>query len=77
MRFGILGATRVWRDDGSEVPAGGPTRRALLTLLLARPGRGGDGRPPRRRPLRRAAAGLSVPAIPAGAGRALRSRGRR
>ncbi|MEV0417559.1 AfsR/SARP family transcriptional regulator [Streptosporangium canum] len=38
MRFGILGATRVWRDDGSEVPAGGPTRRALLTLLLARPG---------------------------------------
>ncbi|MEV4249631.1 BTAD domain-containing putative transcriptional regulator [Streptosporangium canum] len=38
MRFGILGTTRVWRDDGSEVTAGGPTRRALLTLLLARPG---------------------------------------
>ncbi|MER5424072.1 AfsR/SARP family transcriptional regulator [Streptosporangium roseum] len=38
MRFGILGTTRVWRDDGSEVTAGGPARRALLTLLLARPG---------------------------------------
>ncbi|MFF5206370.1 BTAD domain-containing putative transcriptional regulator [Streptosporangium sp. NPDC000396] len=38
MRFGILGTTRAWRDDGSEVRLGGPTRRALLTLLLARPG---------------------------------------
>ncbi|MGV9776821.1 BTAD domain-containing putative transcriptional regulator [Streptosporangium sp. NPDC003464] len=38
MRFGILGTTRAWGDDGSEVPVGGPTRRALLALLLARPG---------------------------------------
>ncbi len=38
MRFGILGPTRAWRDDGSEVPLGGPTRRALLTLLLLRAG---------------------------------------
>ncbi|MGW2641304.1 ATP-binding protein [Streptomyces sp. NPDC001348] len=38
MRFGILGGTRVWGDDGVEVPLGGPARRALLTLLLARPG---------------------------------------
>ncbi|WP_432840821.1 AfsR/SARP family transcriptional regulator [Dactylosporangium sp. CA-092794] len=38
MRFGILGATRAWRDDGSEVPLGGPARRALLALLLVRPG---------------------------------------
>ena len=38
MRFGILGTTRAWRDDGSEVPVGGPTRRALLALLLAHPG---------------------------------------
>ncbi len=38
MRFGILGTTRVWRDDGSEVPVGGPARRALLALLLAEPG---------------------------------------
>ncbi|TQS29868.1 BTAD domain-containing putative transcriptional regulator [Microbispora sp. KK1-11] len=39
MRFGILGDTRVWRDDGTEVPLGGPARRALLALLLIRPGR--------------------------------------
>ncbi|KAA9375659.1 tetratricopeptide repeat protein [Microbispora cellulosiformans] len=39
MRFGILGETRAWRDDGSEVPLGGPARRALLALLLIRPGR--------------------------------------
>ncbi|GAA3133671.1 BTAD domain-containing putative transcriptional regulator [Streptosporangium carneum] len=38
MRFGILGTTRVWNDDGSEVPLGGPARRALLALLLAEPG---------------------------------------
>ncbi|ADI08772.1 hypothetical protein SBI_05652 [Streptomyces bingchenggensis BCW-1] len=38
MRFGILGETRAWRDDGAEVPLGGPARRALLALLLARPG---------------------------------------
>ncbi|WP_182897638.1 BTAD domain-containing putative transcriptional regulator [Microbispora sp. H10830] len=38
MRFGILGETRVWRDDGTEVPLGGPARRALLALLLIRPG---------------------------------------
>jgi predicted ATPase/DNA-binding SARP family transcriptional activator len=38
VRFGILGTTRAWRDDGSEVDLGGPTRRALLALLLVRPG---------------------------------------
>ncbi|MGW3348701.1 BTAD domain-containing putative transcriptional regulator [Nonomuraea rubra] len=38
MRFGILGETRAWRDDGAEVPLGGPARRALLALLLLRPG---------------------------------------
>ncbi|MFF4015413.1 ATP-binding protein [Streptomyces sp. NPDC001843] len=38
MRFGILGGTQVWGDDGAEVPLGGPARRALLTLLLVRPG---------------------------------------
>ncbi|TYB55377.1 AAA family ATPase [Nonomuraea sp. PA05] len=38
MRFGILGDTRAWRDDGAEVPLGGPARRALLALLLVRPG---------------------------------------
>ncbi|MEV7012856.1 BTAD domain-containing putative transcriptional regulator [Streptosporangium sp. NPDC051022] len=38
MRFGILGTTRAWRDDGDEVPLGGPARRALLALLLARTG---------------------------------------
>ncbi|MGV9329299.1 AfsR/SARP family transcriptional regulator [Streptosporangium sandarakinum] len=38
MRFGILGTTRAWRDDEDEVNLGGPARRALLTLLLARPG---------------------------------------
>jgi predicted ATPase/DNA-binding SARP family transcriptional activator len=38
MRFGILGETRAWRDDGAEVPLGGPSRRALLALLLLRPG---------------------------------------
>ncbi|MCX5342496.1 BTAD domain-containing putative transcriptional regulator [Streptomyces atratus] len=38
MRFGILGETRAWHDDGTEVPLGGPARRALLALLLVRPG---------------------------------------
>ncbi|MDF5758553.1 BTAD domain-containing putative transcriptional regulator [Spongiactinospora sp. TRM90649] len=38
MRFGILGATRAWRDGGGEVPLGGPARRALLALLLVEPG---------------------------------------
>ncbi|GAA2264181.1 BTAD domain-containing putative transcriptional regulator [Nonomuraea roseoviolacea subsp. roseoviolacea] len=38
MRFGILGQTRAWRDDGTEVSLGGPARRALLALLLVRPG---------------------------------------
>ncbi|BFV60810.1 BTAD domain-containing putative transcriptional regulator [Kitasatospora sp. CMC57] len=38
MRFGILGETKAWRDDGAEVPLGGPARRALLTLLLVHPG---------------------------------------
>ncbi|MEU1668747.1 BTAD domain-containing putative transcriptional regulator [Streptomyces sparsogenes] len=38
MRFGILGEPRAWYDDGAEVPLGGPARRALLALLLVRPG---------------------------------------
>lgn len=38
MRFGILGTTAAWRDDGSEVAVGGPGLRALLALLLAHPG---------------------------------------
>ncbi|MFB7862767.1 BTAD domain-containing putative transcriptional regulator [Streptomyces sp. NPDC056069] len=38
MRFGILGDTQAWHDDGTEVPLGGPARRALLALLLVRPG---------------------------------------
>ncbi|MFB4301184.1 BTAD domain-containing putative transcriptional regulator [Actinomadura sp. NTSP31] len=38
MRFGILGETRAWRDGGDDVPLGGPARRALLALLLVRPG---------------------------------------
>ncbi|MFI7147831.1 BTAD domain-containing putative transcriptional regulator [Nonomuraea sp. NPDC050022] len=38
MRFGILGSTRAWRADGAEVPLGGRSRRALLALLLIRPG---------------------------------------
>ncbi|RPF25500.1 putative ATPase [Streptomyces sp. Ag109_G2-6] len=37
MRFSILGETLARRDDGTEVPLGGPARRALLTLLLVRP----------------------------------------
>ncbi|MFF4582207.1 BTAD domain-containing putative transcriptional regulator [Streptomyces sp. NPDC001389] len=37
MRFSILGETLALRDDGTEVPLGGPARRALLTLLLVRP----------------------------------------
>ncbi|MEV7380346.1 BTAD domain-containing putative transcriptional regulator [Streptomyces lydicus] len=38
MQFGILGETRAWHGDGNEVPLGGPARRALLALLLVRPG---------------------------------------
>src|SRR5689334_5389626 len=38
MRFRILGGTQVCGDDGVPVPLGGPARRALLTLLLIRPG---------------------------------------
>ncbi|MFG3344255.1 BTAD domain-containing putative transcriptional regulator [Streptomyces sp. NPDC048018] len=38
MRFGILGDTQAWHGDGTEVPLGGPARRALLALLLVRPG---------------------------------------
>jgi predicted ATPase/DNA-binding SARP family transcriptional activator len=38
MRFGILGDTKAWRASGDEVPLGGPARRALLALLLVRPG---------------------------------------
>src|SRR5690242_2404341 len=38
VRFGILGTTAAWRDDGSEVALGGPALRALLALLLTHPG---------------------------------------
>ncbi|MFJ3902855.1 BTAD domain-containing putative transcriptional regulator [Streptomyces sp. NPDC090025] len=38
MRFGILGETQAWHHDGTEVALGGPARRALLALLLIRPG---------------------------------------
>jgi predicted ATPase/DNA-binding SARP family transcriptional activator/tetratricopeptide (TPR) repeat protein len=38
MRFGILGTTQAWLEDGSEVAVGGPARRALLALLLVRAG---------------------------------------
>jgi predicted ATPase/DNA-binding SARP family transcriptional activator len=38
VRFGILGTTQTWRDSGDEVDLGGPTRRALLALLLVRSG---------------------------------------
>ncbi|MEU0399494.1 BTAD domain-containing putative transcriptional regulator [Streptomyces sp. NPDC006197] len=38
MLFGILGETRAWYGDGTEVPLGGPARRSLLALLLMRPG---------------------------------------
>ncbi|MFC4909131.1 AfsR/SARP family transcriptional regulator [Actinomadura gamaensis] len=38
MRFGVLGSTAAWRPDGTPVPLGGPSRRALLALLLVRPG---------------------------------------
>jgi predicted ATPase/DNA-binding SARP family transcriptional activator len=37
VRFEILGPTRAWQGDG-EVTIGGPALRALLALLLARPG---------------------------------------
>ncbi|MGE7391577.1 BTAD domain-containing putative transcriptional regulator [Streptomyces sp. NPDC004126] len=39
MWFGILGETQARHDDGTEVPLGGPARRALLALLLISPGR--------------------------------------
>ncbi|MFE1556205.1 BTAD domain-containing putative transcriptional regulator [Streptomyces sp. NPDC058734] len=38
MWFGILGETQARHDDGTEVPLGGPARRALLALLLISPG---------------------------------------
>ncbi|MFI7452680.1 BTAD domain-containing putative transcriptional regulator [Nonomuraea sp. NPDC049714] len=38
MRFAILGSTRAWRADGSEVPLGGQARRALVACLLLSPG---------------------------------------
>ncbi|WP_067481378.1 hypothetical protein [Actinomadura hibisca] len=30
MRFGVLGDTRMWRADGTDVPLGGPARRAAF-----------------------------------------------
>lgn len=39
MRFGILGATEVYADDGSRVVVGGARLRALLVLLLLDAGR--------------------------------------
>src|SRR5438874_1103615 len=33
MRFGVLGATAAWREDGAVVAVGGPRSRALLALL--------------------------------------------
>ncbi|WP_370108894.1 BTAD domain-containing putative transcriptional regulator [Streptacidiphilus sp. MAP12-33] len=39
MRFGILGTTQAWNDNGGELPLGGPGRRALLALLLLDAGR--------------------------------------
>ncbi|WP_431781847.1 AfsR/SARP family transcriptional regulator [Streptomyces chumphonensis] len=37
-RYGVLGAVRVERDDGSAVAVGGSRLRALLTALAVRPG---------------------------------------
>ncbi|WP_340561846.1 AfsR/SARP family transcriptional regulator [Streptomyces sp. GSL17-111] len=37
-RYGVLGAVRVERDDGSAVAVGGARLRALLTALAVRPG---------------------------------------
>ena len=34
MQFGVLGPTRVWRDDGTQLTSGGPRRRALLARLI-------------------------------------------
>ncbi|WP_370091726.1 BTAD domain-containing putative transcriptional regulator [Streptacidiphilus sp. MAP12-20] len=39
MRFGILGTTQAWTDNGGEIALGGPGRRALLALLLLDVGR--------------------------------------
>ncbi len=39
MRFGVLGATEVRREDGTAVPVGGPRVRTLLALLALEAGR--------------------------------------
>ncbi|HET6500974.1 MAG TPA: BTAD domain-containing putative transcriptional regulator [Amycolatopsis sp.] len=39
MRFGILGPTQAWTDDGTPIVLGGPRSRALLALLLLEAGR--------------------------------------
>ncbi len=39
MRFGVLGATQVHREDGTAVPIGGPRVRTLLALLALEAGR--------------------------------------
>ncbi len=39
MRFGVLGATEVRREDGTPVPVGGPRVRTLLALLALEAGR--------------------------------------
>ncbi|WP_037315468.1 BTAD domain-containing putative transcriptional regulator [Amycolatopsis orientalis] len=39
MRFGVLGATEVRRDDGTAVPVGGPRVRTLFALLALEAGR--------------------------------------
>ncbi|WP_410658537.1 BTAD domain-containing putative transcriptional regulator [Amycolatopsis sp. lyj-112] len=39
MRFGVLGATAVRREDGTTVPVGGPRVRTLLALLALEAGR--------------------------------------
>ncbi|MEV6908235.1 BTAD domain-containing putative transcriptional regulator [Amycolatopsis sp. NPDC051071] len=39
MRFGVLGATEVRREDGTLVPVGGPRVRTLLALLALEAGR--------------------------------------
>ncbi|MER6667031.1 BTAD domain-containing putative transcriptional regulator [Amycolatopsis japonica] len=39
MRFGVLGATEVRREDGTTVPVGGPRVRTLFALLALEAGR--------------------------------------
>ncbi|WP_409489326.1 BTAD domain-containing putative transcriptional regulator [Amycolatopsis sp. cmx-11-12] len=39
MRFGVLGATEVRREDGTAVPVGGPRVRTLFALLALEAGR--------------------------------------